>query len=125
MEYDVEVSYSDHCYTKSQAGRTERVFDEERYNLSLTLPLIIESLMQMPCSFAGRSGNFFTISHENYEYEVYFKVFKPKGCKDLKLEVKSAYVRNLADYGTLRPKWKPVKFRTILYNVSHNKELHP
>lgn len=122
--YLVEVSYSDHCYTKSVVDRAtskkaqNREFDPARYELSKQLPEIIGSLSERRCSFAQacQRQNYFTISVG--EYEVYFEVFKRE--KSLVLRVQSAYVRepeNLIN----RPKWRPIRFGIILYNVLHAK----
>lgn len=124
LSYSVEVSYSDHCYTKGdKAGG--RVFDPKRYELSKRLPNIIAGLMDRRVSFAF-GMNFITIEdiETGEEYEVYFSVVKRTKTKTLGLIVRSAYVRD-PDKLSLRPKQRTVKFATILFSAMNGKTLHP
>lgn len=122
--YEVLISYSNHCYTRLDAKSGKRVFDETRWLLSKKLPAIMTGLMGRTCSFASAgSRNYFTIDFADVgEYEVYFEVFKRRGTDTLELAVHSAYVRNV-DHIDSRPKWKTIRFSTILYNVKHNKPM--
>ena len=122
--YVVEVSYSDHCYTILNPTTGKREFSQLRYDLSKMLPEIIKTLMERRCSFTER-GNFFTVDlGKQGEYEIYFTVYKHKGTGTIKLLVQSAYIRDPETYSSTRPKWFTIKFRTILYNVLHNKPMH-
>jgi hypothetical protein len=77
--YSVEVSYSDHCYTKSiQCGA--RMFDLDRYEQSKLLPQIMSELMSRECHHTGRT-NFVTFDMDEHRtYEVYFEAFKKGKC---------------------------------------------
>jgi hypothetical protein len=78
--FEVRIVFSDHCYTKGYPtesvsdrshvvsegiganGKIEaRVFDDSRYQDSLTLPNVVKTLHQRIYSF-GRNDNFFTIT---------------------------------------------------------------
>lgn len=129
IKYSVEVSYSNHCYTKSMRSergeKTEvREFDETRYELSKRLPEIVSGLMNRKCSFAQeRNLNYFTVdAGPDGEYEIYFEVFKKPGTKTLGLRVQSAYVRD-QDKLSSRPRWRAIKFSVILFNVLHDKPI--
>lgn len=118
--FRVEISYSNHCYTKANADGT-RLFDKERYELSKLLPLIISELMNRECHHTGRT-NFVTFDvGATRSYEVYFEVFRKNG---LNLRVQSAYLRDESRMGN-RPVRSRIRFSTILYNVQNNKPIHP
>lgn len=126
--YAVDVSFSEHCYTRGDSSG-QRVFDQRRYELSKLLPSIIAGLLSRRISFAPidqRVVNYLTLEgvSEGEDYEVYFDVFKRKGTRTLGLIVRSAYVRDRARLAE-RPKSKTVKFSTILYGVMNGKKLHP
>lgn len=118
--YDVEVSYSDHCYKKRKYQETAnpRIFDQQRYDMSKQLPRIISGLMGHWCYQTGK-GNFLTINTDDKKsYEIYFWVKKVD--KKLFLCVESAYVRKpeLEQYS---PKTQKISFGVILYKTWHNK----
>lgn len=118
--YDVEVSYSDHCYKKRkyQATANPRIFDQQRYEMSKQLPQIISGLMGHWCYQTGK-GNFLTINTASKQpYEIYFWVKKVD--KKLFLHVESAYVRKpeLEQYS---PQTQKIIFDVILYKTWHNK----
>ena len=119
--YNVEVSYSGHCYTKAKTGST-RIFDIDRYEQSKLLPRIMAELMIRECHHTGNT-NFVTLDIDEYRiYEVYFEVFK-KGGK-LYLRVQSAYIRDKERLSS-QPRRAKIKFSTILFNVLHGKPIHP
>jgi len=118
--YDVEVSYSNHCYTKRKENSEKRIFDAVRYRLSKELPQIICDLMNRECHCTG-NANFFTFDIDSDRtYEVYFKVHKR--FDRLFLHVQSAYIRD-KDRIEQRPVRSKVRFQTILYNILHNKPI--
>jgi hypothetical protein len=109
MTYFVNVEFTMHCFTKTQQTGDDperfycndrdgspRLFDLERWALSLELPEIIRTLISRRITFTKRE-NLVTIelvrpNGELANYEVYFKVFKAG--RRLFLEVESAYVRS-------------------------------
>ncbi len=118
--YRVEVTYSDHCYTKRDRDGN-RLFDAERYEQSRLLPRIIAELMHRECHHTGRA-NFVTLDIDGVRtYEVYFEVFKKSG---LHLRVQSAYIRD-KDRTAGRPGRARIKFHTILFNIQNGKPIHP
>ena len=119
--YSVEVSYSNHCYTeRNDAG--ERSFDIARYEQSKTLPDIMAELMTRECHHTGKT-NFVTLDiDEDRIYEVYFEVFKRK--KKLYIRVQSAYIRDKSRMSS-QPRRAKIKFSTILFNMLHDKPIHP
>ena len=121
--YRVTVIYSNHCYTKATESG-ERLFDERRYELSKKLPDIISNLLNLPCSFAN-GNNYYTVEFvdNSEQYEIYFEVYKLKATGTLHLMVHSAYVRDIERLKD-RPKWKSVRFSTILYSALSGKKLH-
>lgn len=129
VRYSVEVSYSNHCYTRAVLDingekAVQREFDVARYELSKRLPEIVSDLMNRKCSFAQeRNLNYFTVdAGPDGEYEIYFEVFKKPGTKTLGLRVQSAYVRD-QDKLSSRPRWRAIKFSVILFNVLHDKPI--
>ena len=123
--YRVQVKYSDHCYTtKKEGSNTERIFNQQRYDLSKKLPFIIQNLLTLQCSFAN-GVNYYTINitEDNQEYEVYFELYKAKGTGSLHLIVHSAYVCDVERQKN-RPKWESVRFSVILYSTLMGKKLH-
>lgn len=131
--YDVRVLFDDHCYTKgvpqgesydvaayvSETVREVRVFDPDRYQLSLMLPALVKDLLNQTCYF-GDQDNFVTIDLSTGEkYNVYFTVSKVERRGGLRLRVQSAYVRTQQD------KLQKVAFGLILRNVRDNKPLKP
>jgi hypothetical protein len=121
IRYSVEVSYSNHCYTKSVWGGA-RMFDLDRYEQSKFLPKIMSELMSRECHHTGRT-NFVTFDiDEHRTYEVYFEVFKKDG--KLYIRVQSAYIRDAA-FLSSRPARARIRFHVILFNVYHEKPIHP
>lgn len=121
--YRVTVMYSNHCYTKATENG-ERIFDKRRYELSKKLPGIISNLPNLSCSFAN-GNNYYTVElvDDNEQYEIYFEVYKFKATGTLHLMVHSAYVRDIERLKD-RPKWKSIRFSTILYATLTGKKLH-
>jgi hypothetical protein len=121
--YSVEVSYSDHCYTKGNPDdHCVRMLDADRYEQSKLLPNIVSELMVRECHHTGRL-NFITFDIDKHRvYEVYFEVFKQD--KKLNIRVQSAYIRD-KDRLDSQPRRAKIKFSTILFNVLHNKPIHP
>ena len=119
--YSVEVSYSNHCYTKEESDGI-RVFDIDRYEQSKLLPRIMAELMTRECHHTGMM-NFVTLDIDvNRTYEVYFEVFKKAG--KLYLRVQSAYIRDETRLSS-QPRRAKIRFSTILFNVLHGKRIHP
>ena len=119
--YSVEVSYSGHCYTKREPSGI-RVFDIGRYEQSKLLPRIMAELMIRECHHAGMM-NFVTFDiDEHRTYEVYFEVYKKDG--NLHIRVQSAYIRDKTRLSS-QPRRAKIRFSTILFNVLHNKPIHP
>ena len=118
--YSVEISYSDHCFTKA-INETGRIFDLERYEESKRLPQIMGELISRECHHTGKN-NFVTFDlAEGKTYEIYFEVFK-KG--SLKIRVQSAYIRD-PDRMHSQPGRSKIKFSTILFNTQNEKPIHP
>ena len=118
--YSVEVSYSNHCFTKA-GNETDRIFDLERYEESKRLPQIMGELMSRECHHTGKN-NFVTFDlGEGKTYEIYFEVFKNEG---LKIRVQSAYIRDPHRLYS-QPGRSKIKFSTILFNTQHDKPIHP
>lgn len=122
IRYPVEVTYSDHCYTKAVGDSQQREFDPVRYKLSKRLPGIISGLIERKCSFAQEQNlNYFTVElvDEDGRYEIYFEVFKKPKTKKLGLRVQSAYIREKEK----PPRWRAIKFSVILFNVQTGKPI--
>jgi hypothetical protein len=118
--YSVEVSYSNHCYTKRLDNI--RIFDIERYKQSKLLPRIIAELMTRECHHTGKT-NFVTLDIDaNRTYEVYFEMFKK--VEKLYMRVQSAYIRDKNRLSS-QPRRAKIRFSTILFNVLHDKPIHP
>jgi hypothetical protein len=121
QRYSVEVSYSDHCFTRRDEMGF-RVFDRDRYEQSKLLPRIMSEMMSRECHHTGKT-NFVTFDiDESRTYEVYFEVFKREG--KLRIRVQSAYVRD-KDRMSGQPLRSKIKFSTILFNVLHDRSIHP
>lgn len=136
--FKVNVRYSLHCFThelKADEQLVEdlfirhdgecRVFDFDRWNLSLHLPGIIERLMHEKCFHTGYR-NFLTVKLLNHKsvvkYEIYFEVSRASHKGHLNLFVQSAYVRDNADQMKRRHN-PPIQFAFILYNTLNNVQI--
>jgi hypothetical protein len=141
-EYEVQVFYSLHCFSKRlmpngdvdsallySDSRETRVFDRQRYELSKRLPQIVRSLPKASCYHTGH-GNFFTLDLLDQEtglsqtYEVYFRASrsgKRAGCVNLFVE--SAYLRD--QFHSTVPKRKKIGFFVILHNTRVGKLIKP
>lgn len=138
VTFNVDVSFSDHCFTRGlpdegaydetsvYSGESEvRLFDARRWALSKGLAALIEELPTRECQFTG-GQNFLTVAlagedGTTVEYEVFFRVRKTRPGR-LWLLVESAYVRE-PKYRASRPKGRRVRFLVILYNVLNDKPL--
>jgi hypothetical protein len=141
-EYEVQLVYGLHCFTRSRQveigsddslaysdSRETRQFDFGRYECSKQLPAIVQALPTSPCYHTGH-GNFFTVKlfnasiGEEETYEVYFKVSRSSTRPArLILFVQSAYVRDRAH--TNPPSRKKINFFVILHNTLHRKPITP
>jgi hypothetical protein len=139
MQLRRALDLSMHCFTRGiQRGETvdpnllyrdsreERVFDLDRYALSLDLPKIVEGLGTRKCFHSGK-GNFFTVqvvqgNGGRGDYEVYFTVSCSGG---ISLYVQSAYIRDAGHKGSRgsRPRSKPIGFYIILFNTLNGKAI--
>ena len=122
------ISYSLHCFTRRSKAeepvpdelwysddREQRVFDELRWQLSLHLPDIINSLPERKCLHTGRE-EFVTVQvlHEGreLEYAVFFTVTN--------VFINSAHERTEPLRYT-----KPIRFQFIVLNRFLNKPIKP
>jgi len=142
--YEVEISFSLHCFTRGpESGesktspyaysdaRETRIFDKRRYELSRNLKTIIEQLPMSPC-FHTNYTTYFSIKNINEQgvvenYEIYFSVSKPAG-RDGKLQifVISAYPRD-REYSN-KPggkRAKRVNFFVILNSALQGRIIRP
>ena len=137
LQYDVEASFSLHCFTKGigvneqldkdllySDSRETRIFDFRRYELSKRLPEIVRNLPTQKCYNTGK-GNFFSVvvvgdDGQQVEYNIFFEASRSTR-KGLVLFVQSAYVRD-AQHSS-RPQAKPIRFDVILFNILNNKPI--
>lgn len=102
----------------------ERKFCENRYQWSLKLPTVFQTILQRQCFFTGRD-NWMTIEVINEDnqcvnYEVFFRVYRESG-KYLRLFVESAYVRDaMAQAQNLKhfKKSNKIKGKTLFDSVA-------
>lgn len=129
--YTVYFTFSHHVFTKTQSSglggesypfppHDLRLFDERRYELSKSLPKIIENLQDC-IFFHGGFGRFCTCKVKDAEgntinYQVVYKVWKERG--KLRFHVESAYPLDRS-LGRI----KKVNFWVICYNAQHGKKL--
>lgn len=129
--YTIYFTFSHHVFTKAQgsglAGEIYpfpphdiRLFDERRYELSKSLPKIIEKLQDC-IFFHGGFGRFCTCEIKDTEgktinYQVVYKVWKERG--KLRFHIESAYPLD-GPLGRI----KKVKFWVVCYNAQHRKKL--
>ena len=117
ITFSLLVQYSSHCVTRGPRhgrqidfaahGEDRRVIDdkgvhrrfcETRYQWSLNLPSVFETLVERDCFFTGRN-NWLTIKilssdGKRLDYEVFFSLTKQSN-RMLRIYVESAYVRDL------------------------------
>lgn len=105
----IDVVFSNHCFSEAfdpaahpgavvevWDGRMRRVFDQVRYDLSIALPGIVQSLPTSPV-YRTPEANFVRITAPasgapGVDYRMYFRLKKEGGSgHDLKLRVESAY----------------------------------
>ena len=136
--YTVQVRYSAHCFTvKPRDGERIppelvyvengelRIFDAQRYELSRSLPTIVQSLMLRQCYHTGYT-NCLTIelidgSGKPQPYEIYFRVARSSQGGILELFIESGYIRVNARRDTMRR--KPIRFSVVLYNTLHKRAI--
>ena len=138
--FDVEVKYTCHCFTRSPKNAEipipehifahdpgARLFDIERYELSMNLPIIIGSLKDRAITANGnKREKYFCVELQTkngqvIEYEIYIKIRKrEKGL--LELLVETAFVRELNNKAQ-RPKGISVRFRIALYKALRGEKL--
>ncbi|PCI34337.1 MAG: hypothetical protein COB54_00665 [Alphaproteobacteria bacterium] len=138
-KYRLNVIFSLHCFTRGQKDeevipaeykysdtRETRIFDIERYNLSIKLPDIVRSLSDMKC-YHDRHNNFYVVElidelgHITY-YSIFFKLSKAGKKKGLNLFVSSAYARDEMPYAK---NLKPIRFRIMVHNVHTGQKTRP
>jgi len=137
--YRINVLFSMHCFTRGiregesyhyeltySDNRETRLFDEQRYRLSLRLPDIIRNIGGRQCFHTGH-GNFFTVEAvsddgNSEKYWIYFKMSRGSKRSGLNLYVESAYVQNKIQQQRPRPR-KPIRFSVIAYNVVAGKPI--
>lgn len=131
------VTYGLHCFSVSNSNenkcktivldeREERLFDLDRYRLSLVLPEIIANLELRRCFHTGHQ-NFFTVElldeqGQKQDYVIYFRTWRAASGEagDVRLHVESAYLRSDAPQ---RHK-KSIRFKVIVANTYTGKEIH-
>lgn len=135
--FDVRIIFSDHCYTKGHtdlthvneahivsegmgpSGKTEfRVFNESRYQDSISLPNAIKNIQKKLCSF-GLNDNFFTITTGNGTRRYIFFTVKKYSNGQIVLKVESAHDRQ----GQINI--SKADFFTILKDASEGKTARP
>jgi hypothetical protein len=137
--YDVIVLFGLHCFTRGlRSGEVvnptsvypdsyeTRIFDVNRYEHSLRLLEVIQSLPSKKPHHNGSRGNFFVAEitakdGQTVEYDIFFKV-KKVAQGQLELFVESAFVRD-PEYNSTRPNGKPVRFWVILHNTLNGKKI--
>lgn len=98
-------------------SREWRMFDFSRYELSKSLPTIIDELPHRKC-FHTERGNFFTVDMvgnggARSEYNIFFAVSRSSRKGVLNLFVQSAHIRD----NPIRKYKKSIGFWVILHNV--------
>ncbi|MCU7939909.1 MAG: hypothetical protein KZQ64_08115 [gamma proteobacterium symbiont of Bathyaustriella thionipta] len=136
-EYNVQVFFSLHCFTKSEKGQEQidtdllyrdnrevRVFDFRRYELSKNLRDIIEDIGRKKCFHTGHD-NYFIIElldqkNNKIEYEIYFTL--SRGKKILNLYIQSAYSRD-GEHRSGHKKKKPIRFVILAHNIQKGRKI--
>ncbi|MGH7813669.1 MAG: hypothetical protein ACREQI_06660 [Candidatus Binataceae bacterium] len=132
--YRINVIFSMHCFTRGirdgesyrheltySDSRETRLFDTQRYRLSMRLPGIVRGIGTRRCFHTGH-GNFFTIEvvdddGTRLDYSVYFKVSRRSKRGWLNLYIESAYVQGKIPRRRPHPP-RPIRFSVIAYNVA-------
>lgn len=136
-QYQIQVFFSLHCFTKNKKGQEQidadllyrdnrevRIFDFDRYELSKHLKGIIGGVGQKKCFHTGYD-NYFIVelineANEVIQYEVYFTL--SRGKKILNLYVQSAYSRD-GEHRSGHKKQKPIRFLIMAYNTQVGKKI--
>lgn len=114
--YNVGVQYSCHCFTReSMPGdpldylyyhdRESRAFDEERYNLSLSLPVYISDLPNHDVYHDARD-TFIIIRINGGDYAIFLRIHRAdrSADHDVIMRVKTAHLRD--DFNIRKPAFK-------------------
>jgi hypothetical protein len=134
--YHVEVAFSCHCFTEklSEAHTPDfiyahkherRTFNMERYELSKSLPDLIQTLGKRSV-YWSQKRDFFVLQDVragsgNAPYVVFFDAFKSSKQKvDVRLMVTSAYLKH-----GMSLRASPVRFSTLIASVATGKALKP
>lgn len=102
--FQVQVVFTDHCYSREPAADEEpyedeiviendrefRVFDRKRYSMSFALPQAIKNLMGNRCFFGDRNNYFFIRLENGEQFHVFFQVSRT-GRNRLLMRVQSAH----------------------------------
>jgi len=138
ITYAVDVLFGLHCFTRGAKAderpdnillysdsRETRIFDFHRYELSKSLPAIVQELVRCKCYHTGYK-NFLTVvladdEGKEVEYEIYFTVSKSARRGRLNLFIQSAYTRD--EEHKNRPNRKPIRFAIILFNTLHDRPI--
>ncbi|TDR23901.1 hypothetical protein [Marinicella litoralis] len=136
-KYKFFITFSHHVFTEgvkqqdlvdpndlySVKPNDVRLFDIDRYELSLMLPEIIENLPEKFC-YHGHYGKYCTCEYEDANgnlryYQVVFKAFRSQN--KLRLHIESAYPLNV--HPGSKGKIKKVNFWFICFNLAIGKKL--
>lgn len=135
--YDLNVIFSLHCFTRScredeelppdlaySDNRETRIFDIDRYQLSMELPGIVRGLAERKC-YHDKHGNFYVFEIRDGDgsikyYSVFFSVTKSGKKSGLNLFISTAHLRPEPPYAKAK---KPIRFRIILHNVAVGKPI--
>ena len=107
-------------------GREQRVFDPERYRLSLELPRVLATLELRRCFHTGHR-NFFTVEILDaqgikHDYVVYFRTWRAASPEsgDVRVHLESAYLRSDVPHKSK----KSIRFKVIAANTYTGREIH-
>lgn len=129
QNFTINVAFGLHCFTAEKTpdtpealdygdAREIRSFDLGRYELSKSLPEIIQSLPQRRC-YEAKLNNYMTVEMTGDQglvhYQVYFKVTKTGAPNTLRLFVQSAYAKNTPKQVQRQ---KPCLFKAICAKAS-------
>jgi hypothetical protein len=136
QRYVIRVDFGLHCFTADRKdgeaysseleysdSRETRLFDFNRYQLSMRLPGIVRRTVEGKC-FHGLSGNFYARERldSGESYYVFFKLSRGSEGQHLTVFVVSAYVPDLASQPTAKSA-KPIRFSVLAYNTSVGKPI--
>ena len=135
--YTVDITFSHHCFTDGiprarasydrrllyRSHREDRLFSQDRYDLSFRLPDIIRSMMHRKCHHTGH-GNFYTVQLTDADgtvkdYDIFFNVARSTKLGRLTLFVQSAFLRDQEKL----PPTRPIRFEIILYITLHSRPI--